>query len=284
MAEHTEAPERATYAVEALLTYWSGRTFGDITRQTCREYASLRHKRGISDGTIRRELGVLTAAGNHAVGENRMTRMPTVFRPEPPPGKDRWLTRGEAALLLWCTRTAKGRGHMPLFCRLALYTGARKSAILGLRWSQVDLVNGLINFNPPGRKQTKKRRPIVPIARPLLCALKRAQRRATSAFVIEVDGQPIKDVQTAFDGACARADAYLRRKAREAGQPEPEPRFTDVTPNTLRHTCGTWLAQKGVDLWKVGNWLGHSNERTTELYAHHHPSFLADAKRALEAS
>jgi integrase len=50
----------------------------------------------------------------------------------------------------------------------------------------------------------------------------------------------------------------------------------------LRHTAGTWLAQAGVDLHQIAGWLGHSNERTTELYAHHHPDYFSDAKRAME--
>jgi hypothetical protein len=28
-------------------------------------------------------------------------------------------------------------------------------------------------------------------------------------------------------------------------------------------TCGTWLAQAGVDLHQIAGWLRHSNERTT---------------------
>ena len=42
------------------------------------------------------------------------------------------------------------------------YERKLKEAILSLRWSQVDLKAGLINFNPPGRQQTNKRRPRVP--------------------------------------------------------------------------------------------------------------------------
>jgi integrase len=42
------------------------------------------------------------------------------------------------------------------------------------------------------------------------------------------------------------------------------------------------MAQGGVPLWQVAGYLGHSVARTTELYAHHHPDHLGDAKRALE--
>jgi integrase len=50
----------------------------------------------------------------------------------------------------------------------------------------------------------------------------------------------------------------------------------------MRHTAGTWLAQAGVDLWTIAGWLGHSQQKTTELYAHHHPSFLAAARKVMD--
>jgi integrase len=147
---------------------------------------------------------------------------------------------------------------------IALYTGARRRAILELQWPQVDLVRGVLDLNPPGRVQTKKRRPIVPIARPLLLALRRAHKRATTPYVIEANGRPVADVKTAFRSAASRAEV------------------PDCTSHTLRHTCGTWLAQAGVPLREIAGMLGHSEARTTELYAHHHPDYMNNARRALE--
>ena len=41
------------------------------------------------------------------------------------------------------------------------------------------------------------------------------------------------------------------------------------------------MAQAGVDLWQIAGFLGHSYEQTTELYAHHHPDHLQEARDAL---
>lgn len=40
------------------------------------------------------------------------------------------------------------------------------------------------------------------------------------------------------------------------------------TAHTLRHTFGSHLAQKGVSLTQIRDWMGHSTTRMTEVYAH----------------
>ena len=57
--------------------------------------------------------------------------------------------------------------------------------------------------------------------------------------------------------------------------------LVDVTTHTLRHSGATWMAQQGVDMWQIAGYLGHTEQRTTGLYAHHSPDYLEDAKRAL---
>jgi site-specific recombinase XerD len=56
----------------------------------------------------------------------------------------------------------------------------------------------------------------------------------------------------------------------------------DVTPHVLRHTCASRLVQRGVPLYMVSQWLGHSSIRTTERYAHLAPNSLDQALQALE--
>ena len=263
-APTTKTPERIAYAIEALLDFWEGNTVAQISKQTCKAYIQHRDK---SAGTMRRELGVLKAALNFAYGEGRLTHVPPVKLPEKPDGKDRWLTRSEAAALLNAARTTSGavRLYLPLFIVIGLYTGARKGAILSLRWPQVDLENGLLDFLPSGEKQSNKGRAKIPIPRRLLGHLKRARARGSDlGYVIHRGGEKIDDVKNSFASACIKAGV------------------ANATPHTLRHTCGTWLAQQGVSLFEIGGWLGQSNERTVAIYAHHHSDHLSDAKNALD--
>jgi integrase len=149
------------------------------------------------------------------------------------PRKTRWLTRSEAAaLLLASLREPRVRLYLPLFILIGLYTGQRKEAILSLRWAQVDLANARVDFNSPGARRTNKRRARIPIPSKLLPHLRRARfRGAELGFVVHDSGARIQDVKRGFASACRRAG------------------LENVTPHTLRHTCATWLMQRGVSLW-----------------------------------
>lgn len=59
-------------------------------------------------------------------------------------------------------------------------------------------------------------------------------------------------------------------------------KLPDVTAHTLRHTCASRLVQAGVSIYKVQKFLGHSDIRMTERYAHLAPSDLDEAVTALE--
>jgi integrase len=56
----------------------------------------------------------------------------------------------------------------------------------------------------------------------------------------------------------------------------------DVTLHILRHTCASRLVQKGIPIYTVSKWLGHSSVKITERYAKLAPDSLAGALAALE--
>lgn len=261
---HVADPARIGYAIEALLRHFGGATVASINKVACRTYAA---QRSVSDGTIRRELGVLSAALTFSVRHQLVTSAPFVFRPDPPAPRERWLSRTEAAKLLNAARNSRAdsRLYLPLFIMLGLYTGGRKGALLALRWPQVDLRRGVIDLNEPGRKRTAKGRAVLPIPRRLMTVLRLARQRGSDLGpVIHDGGRALGDIKKSF-----------ARVARDAGMPE-------VTPHVLRHTCATWLAQDGVPMFEIAGWLGQTVERTTEIYAHHSPDHMKGARDALD--
>lgn len=235
-----------------------------VTRERCRAYALRRRQAGRQDGTIHKELSVLrTALQWHD------RRTPARFElPAAPPPRDRHLSRAEYQALL---AAAGELAHLRLYLVLAIATAARPAALLQLTWDRVDLEHRRIYLGagPVLRLRGQKGRATVPINDTALAALQAAQEAGVSDWVIEWGGGQVKSVKKAFARAAARA-GLLR-----AGEPA-------VTPHTLRHTAAVWMAEAGIPMVQIAQYLGHRDSRITErVYARFSPGFLAEAARAL---
>ena len=58
----------------------------------------------------------------------------------------------------------------------------------------------------------------------------------------------------------------------------------EVTAYTIRHTVAAEMRKRGVPVWEVAGFLGHSSGyKTTERYAKFGPDHLASAARAIDA-
>lgn len=258
-AYHKEVPGQAKRA--AIYAELGAKTPAAIDKTVCEAYAAKRARAKIRPSTIHTELGLLRSALLWAKRAKWIAEAPEVHRPQPSPPRDRWLTPEEAVALI----NGAGSRHIRLFILLALYTGARRGAILELTWDRVDLEQARIDFTAPGRFTGRKRRSEVPIQANLHSALLEAYSARLSDHVIEFAGQPVKSVKRGFREAVTRA------------------RLERVTPHTLRHTAATWAAQEGAPLWEIAGLLGHATiEVTQRVYAKHHPDFLKRAAGAIE--
>lgn len=269
-------PVRLSYAADALLDFWGGSMVGDVKKETCRRYAVSRTRslkdgtvRQISDGTIRRELNVLQAAINHCHASGYLTTPTKVTLPEKPPSRDRWLTREEAARLLWAAwRSPKGK-HLAHYILIALYTGTRKAAILQLGFVRnttggwIDVEKGVLYRRGAEERQTKKRRKPVRLPRKLLGHCRRWQASGT-LWPVHVRRHRVADVQTAFERACERAG------------------LSGVTPHTLKHTAITWAMQKGMRIEDAADYFDTSEATIRSTYYHHHPDYQSEAVAILD--
>lgn len=115
--------------------------------------------RRYAPGTIKRMLGAAKAAVTWAWKNGELDRQtPFLSLPEGR-GRERVLSIEEMARL-WSEDMPD---HVRMFLVLLIATAARPRVILELTRFQCDLDRGTINLNPPGRIQTKKRRPILPM-------------------------------------------------------------------------------------------------------------------------
>lgn len=257
-ASKLPSAHQARIAIGHLSAHFSGRPVSIFVGPpgACTEYQAARRAANVSVSTVSRELSVLRAALRHAERGGLLDKAPNIPNPATVAPRERWLTRSEAARLLWASR--KGPPYLKLFVRIALYTGARRDAVIKLQWSQVDLMNRRIDFTLPGRRETNKRRAVVPVGGALLRALERAysERKGEALF-------PVASVRQPFYTATVRA------------------KLPGVTPGVLRHTAATWMMMGGTSLWDGMAMLGHSRPTTFMRYAKHHPDFLQGAADAI---
>ena len=269
-------PKETAQRLERLLAFFGSRMLSDVTGDTCRAYVAIRS----TETAARRDLEELRAAINHHRREGHHDRIVSVVLPDRPTGRERWLTRDEAAKLIWSAwryRETQGRvptgrrtrRHVARFILVALYTGTRAGAVCsaalqpteGRGW--IDLGRGIFYRRPQGERETKKRRPPVPLPHRLLAHLRRWKRQG-QRFAVEWNKRAVKDVDKAF-----------RNVAQSAG-------LSDVTPHILRHTAATWLMQLGTDKWEAAEYLGMTAKQLDENYGHHHPDHLLGPRNSFD--
>lgn len=269
--------------IERLNDWWGAKMLGEVNGEACRSYAKKRGKRG----GARRDLEDLRAAIGHHAAEGYHREIVKVSLPEKGQPRDKWLTRSDAAKLVWtCWRyremqkgsrrpmddvkvatSKRPLRHLARFILLGIYSGTRAGAIAAaspipaIGRSYVDLERGRYYCLRQGSAKTNKRQPTVPIPLRLLAHLRRWHRLNPEAkHFVEYNGKPVNSVKTAFKRAVALAGLG-----------------PGISPHTLRHTAATWLMQRGADPWQAAGYLGMSLEVLLNTYGHHHPDYLSDA-------
>ena len=171
----------------------------------------------------------------------------------PERSRERFLTDAEFARLGRVLDEAVDSGAAPLTAvtaiRLLMLTGCRKSEILTLRWSDVDLAAGELHL--ADAKTGPRAVQLPPTAARLLEAL---PRRKESPWVF-----PGKDRGGRFsDGGLDRVWQAVRTQAG----------LEDVRMHDLRHSFASRALALGETLPVIGKLLGHSDIETTARYAH----------------
>jgi integrase len=232
-----------------------------ITVADCRAHIKERRTAGIKDGTLLTELGHLRMVLKWSEKHRLIDRAPYIERPPQPEPKERHLTKTEARALI----DAAIMPHMKLYIVLALGTGARNAALLDLTWERCDFTHGRINLRNPEIRTPHKGRAIVPMTRTVKAALLTAQHGAMSEYVIEWAGKKVMSFKRGLRFTAERV---------ELGK---------VSPHMLRHSAAVHMAEDGVPMEEIAQFLGHSNINVTrKIYARFSPDYLRRAASALE--
>jgi integrase len=285
----TSKPNETRAALARLNDFMGDRPVSEIRGRLCRAFAA--HRQTASGA--RRDLEVLRAATNHYHAEHGLDVVPRFTLPPKSLPRDRFLTRSEAAALLWAClgwerrgtgpdavwrrRRDQKRAHLARLVLIGLYTGTRPGAVLALQWMAnttggwVDLDRGVVFRRAEGERVAhNKRKTPVKIARRLGAHLRRWKRldgweddRTGLRHAVHYLGAPITKPNKAFRSAIAAAGLDA-----------------SVTPHVLRHTRGTWLAQAGVPSGEAAASLGLTVDEYERTYLHNDPAFQQAAADA----
>lgn len=241
---------------------WDRYAAARVTRPGRRQSPERHTPRPVASGTLRREFNVLRAALRLAWGDGKLDKPPKLKAPEDSTPRDRYLTKAEARKLL----DACVSPHVRAFIALAVYTGARKGSILSLTWDRVNFQTGMIDFQEPGRRVTKKRRAIVPMTAALVEEMTATRKAAQTGWVVEYNGGPVPSgLRWSFGRLCIRAGLTWR-----------------PTPHHIKHSVASWFAMEKVPIDQAADWLATDPATLRKTYRKFDPAYLRSVASALD--
>lgn len=156
-----------------------------------------------------------------------------------------------------------------------LYTGMRRGEICGLMWCDVDLDSmtykvqrsiadvkgGGTKVNPPKWKSYRTN----PIEKEFAALLEKLAANKKSVYVFPNKAGGVQSPNTMSQKVARNLEKL----------PADIPR---LTPHEMRHTYGTELRRRGVDIYSIQKIMGHKDiKMTTELYVHNEVAELQKA-------
>lgn len=225
-----------------------------------------RRERGAAPATVNRAITTLRHMLRYARSRGWVTSelvetLRSVERLREPRGRVRFLHDDEWARLSTALESTERLGAI---VRVALLSGMRRSELLTLRRSQVDLARREIVLSKTKNGRERTVRVNDALAAELDAALRR-DRGNEHLFVSRL-GEPYDPdaISRMFARACARADV------------------TNLRFHDLRHDFATRLRRRGVALDALAKLLGHSSLEMVTRYAHLGDETLRQAVEGLE--
>jgi type 1 fimbriae regulatory protein FimE len=186
------------------------------------------------------------------------------FPPPKPKNTDRrtreYLTPAEVTQLMQAARHVGRHGHCDTTLILLMYRhGLRVSEVSRLRWDAIDLKTALLHV----RRLKRGVAATHPLYGPELRALRKLQPATPELPYVFLSerGSPLSDRTIRH---------ILLRAGLDAQLPFP------VHPHMLRHACGFYLANKGIDTRAIQQYLGHRHIQHTVRYTELAPQRFRD--------
>lgn len=234
-----------------LIPAFGKRHIDTITQQDVAVFLAAKLKRGLKPATVEKMRVTLGRSYNLAKrwGLAGADRNPVqgVPRPRGITSRQRFLTAEEAGRLRKAVEASPNPMLAP-FVSLLLYTGCRFSELTNACWEHVDLDRQSLLI-PTSKNNTSRRVPLSSAAIEVIKALPKYEK---SPYLFT-------SVKTMTKFVSFKKSWQTARQA--AGMPE-------LRLHDCRHSAASLWINSGVDLYTVGNLLGHRDYRSTTIYAH----------------
>lgn len=270
------------------------RAAGHVTRPRRGVYVATaattrpQQRRGVSERTVTTMLVQLSAALDDAVEQGLLTRNVArlVERPKVTTPEMQTWTREQAAAF----RTHV-RGHRLHACWLLTLCGLRRSEVLGLSWSSVDLDAGTVAVavaagrvavgsrdTEVGDPKSARSRRVLPVPADVVAALRALRAAQASERLAIGSGYPdLGLVAVHEDGSAIRPEWYSDEFARLASAA----RVPVIRLHDARHTAASIMLDAGNSVSATAKWLGHDPAMTLRVYGHVYDDALKSAGAAL---
>ena len=237
---------RDEFLIKRLGTHFNGKNLYEITPQSIERYKAERIKE-VAPATVNRELACLKCMFNKAITWGKTDENPVrsvkLFKENN--ARLRYLEKEEIKKFL-----ENAPAHLKPILIVALFTGMRKSEILGMQWRDINFEQGIIYL-----LQTKngERREVLmnDIVKKTLAGV---LRHPQSPYIFcHTNGKPYLNVRKSFD-------ALLKKCG-----------IIDFKFHDMRHTFASHLVMSGIDIKTVQELMGHKSIEMTLRYSHLSP-------------
>lgn len=249
-----------------LVPFFGRRSLAEIDVPMVEAFILAKLEEGKAPKSVKNFVGLLHSILDHGVKRGWCETNPAALVEKPRAAHNtdiRFLSLEELELVLEaCPATALGRTDRLVFLAAAM-TGMRRGEVIALRWQDIDWDARLIRvrrnftrgeFGTPKSRRSSRAVPLAPrLAEQLLDHVDQTPDRVEADLVF---AHPLTG--SVLDGSKLRK--RFQACVRRAGV-RPT-RFHD-----LRHTFATRMAAAGAPMRALQEWLGHSDLRTTLIYA-----------------
>ena len=233
------------YFKKYLLPAFGEMQLSEISRRDIEKFHSSHSDHPINANRL---LELIRSTLNQAVAWDLIIKNPAIgIKPFPEHPRERYLNEDEIGRVIAALNASPYQLQAKAI-KLIMITGSRRGEVLGARWQDFDLENGV--WVKPHYLTKQKKSSTIPLSGQAIDLIKSLEKNGEFLFMNEKTKKPLGE-----------ARKFWTSIQKQAG-------LKDVRIHDLRHTFASVLVNQGVPLETIGKLIGHSNIATTQRYSH----------------